>query len=286
METVKSVGVIGLGVVGKPMALRLVKAGFEVAVYDVRDEPVAALTSAGATACGSSGEVAERSEVIVSLVADGVQTDDVVFGERGILKSTKPGSLFIVGSTLGPAPVQKAATALALKGCDTLDMPFTGGYIAAQEGKLALMVGGREETIARATPVLRALATTITRAGPIGAGQVAKLAHQLVLTVNVTALLEGLALGAAGGVDPVVMRQILKDGLASSGALEVWHDLGPRWKAMFKPAQPGAPLPNLRKDLHSALDLAQALGLDLRVAAHAARIADSGCLTGHDNPAL
>ncbi len=281
-----SVGVIGLGIIGKPIAERLVKAGFRVAVYDVRDEPVAELKSAGATACASSAEVASRSDYIISLVMDRAQTDDVVFGAQGILQTIKPGTLFATGSTLGPAPVQRIAAALAAKGCTTLDMPITGGYLAAYEGKLVLMIGGAPDALARALPVFRAFANNILRVGDIGAGQVAKLAHQLVMSVNVIALLEGLSLGAAGGVEPAMLKQVFKDGLANSGVLQVWDGLGPRFKNMLKPAPPGAALPNLRKDLHSALELAHELGVVSYLGTQASLIADAGIATGHDNPAL
>lgn len=281
-----SVGVIGLGIIGKPIAERLVKAGFRVAVYDVREEPVAELKSAGATACTSSAEVASRSDFIISLVLDRAQTEDVVFGANGIIQTIKPGTLFATGSTLGPAPVQKIATALATKGCTTLDMPITGGYLAAYEGKLVLMIGGAPDALERALPVFRAFAHNILRVGDIGAGQVAKLAHQLVMSVNVIALLEGLALGMAGGVEPAVLKQVLRNGLANSGVLQVWDGLGPRFKNMLKPAPPGAALPNLRKDLHSALELAHELGVVSYLGTQASLIADAGVATGHDNPSL
>ena len=281
-----NVGVIGLGVIGKPIALRLIKAGFRVAVFDVRPEPVAELKEAGATACTSSADVAGRSEIIISLVHDAAQTDDVVFGANGIIEALKPGTIFATGSTLGPGPVQRVAAALAERGCATLDMPITGGYLAAYEGKLVLMVGGDETTLARALPAFYAFAHIITRAGDIGAGQTAKLAHQLVMAMNVMALLEGLALGAASGVEPEILKQILKDGLANSTVLQVWNELGPRWKDMLKPAVPGAEVPNLRKDLHTVLELARELGVELHVGTHASRIADAGVATGHDNPLL
>ena len=283
---ISNVGVIGLGIIGKPIAERLVGAGFRVFVYDVRDEPVAALQAAGATACTSSADVAGRSDIIISLVLDGAQTDDVVFGARGVVKSIRPGTIFATGSTLGPTPVRKIAEALDARGCSIIDMPITGGYLAAYEGKLALMVGGAENVLARATPVFRAFAHIITRAGDVGAGQAAKLAHQLIMSVNVMALLEGLALGVSGGVDPVILRQIIRDGIANSGVLQLWADLGPRWKKMLEHSAPGADLPNLRKDLHTALALAHELGVNLPIGTQASRIADAGVATGHDNPLL
>jgi 2-hydroxy-3-oxopropionate reductase len=278
------VGVIGLGVIGKPIAGRLIQAGFEVAVCDVRLDPVADLERAGAKACASPREVAEHSEVVVSLVSDAAQTDDVVFGECGVLEAARSDAIFITGSTLGPSPVRSIAQALAARGIDTLDAPISGGYLAAYEGKLSVMVGGDQATLERAMPVLHAFAHRITRAGDVGAGQTAKLAHQLVCSVNVMTLLEGLTLGVAGGVEPAVLKQILKDGIANSAVLQLWEDLGPRWKGMLAPTPPGVTPPNLRKDLHLVLDYAQELGIPLYISTQASLVADSGHATGREDP--
>ena len=281
-----NVGLIGLGVLGKPIAERLVKAEFAVAVFDVREEPMAALQTAGAIKCASPSEVAKGSEVIISLVSDRAQTDAIVFGAGGILETLKPGSIFITGSTLGPAPVQHIAKALAAKKCATLDSPISGGYLAAYDGTLSLMIGGDQATIDEAMPVLRVFAKTITRAGDVGAGQAAKLAHQLVFSVNVMALLEGLSLGVAGGVEPAVLKTIIKEGIANSSVLQLWDDLGPRWKTMLEATPPGTTPPNLRKDLHLVLELAQDLGVNLFVGTQASLIADAGVATGHKDPNL
>ena len=283
---IRNVGVIGLGVIGRPIAERLVNAGFRTAVFDIRAEPVAELAAAGALACTSSAEVAACSDLVISLVFDNAQTDDVVFGARGVIHTLKAGAIFATGSTLGPAPVQKIAAALAARNCATLDMPITGGFLTAAEGKLVLMIGGAQTALDRALPVFQAFAHVIMRAGDVGAGQVAKLAHQLVMGLNVMALLEGLALGTAGGVEPKVLKQIFGDGLANSAVLQIWNEMGPRWKAMLEPAAAGAPLPNLRKDLHTALAIARELEVKLHLGAEASRIADAGIATGHDNPLL
>jgi 3-hydroxyisobutyrate dehydrogenase-like beta-hydroxyacid dehydrogenase len=277
------VGVIGLGALGRPVAERLVKDGCSVAVFDVRSEPMSALSAQGAAACDSPAAVAQRSEIVVSLVSDWAQTDDVVFGSSGILGTVKPGAIFAIGSTLGPAPVRRVADALAAKSAHVLDIPISGGLIAAREGTLSLMAGGDPAVLERATPVLRVFARTITRAGDVGAGQTAKLAHQLVFSVNVMALLEGLSLGVAGGVEPGVMKEILKEGIANSGVLQLWAELGPRWKGMLEATAPGVTPPNLRKDLHLVLELAQELGVNLYIGSQASLIADAGIATGRDD---
>jgi 2-hydroxy-3-oxopropionate reductase len=135
-------------------------------------------------------------------------------------------------------------------------------------------------------PVFSSFAHVITRAGDIGAGQAAKLAHQLIMSVNVLGLLEGLSLGVAGGVQPDVLKQIIRDGIANSNVLAMWEDMGPRWKNMLGPSAPGSELPNLRKDLHTALELARELGVKLPVGTQVSQVADAGIATGRDNPLL
>jgi len=276
-------GVIGLGALDRPISALLLKAGHAVAVYDVRSEPVAELQKLGATACTSPADVAQRSDIVVSLVLDQAQTDAIVFGENGLLNHCRPGAILAIGSTLGPAPVKRIATELAKQSVEVLDMPISGGILAAREGKLSLMVGGTPATLERALPVLQVFASQITRTGEVGSGQAAKLAHQLVFGLNVMALLEGLALGIAGGVEPDVLKNVLKQGLANSTVLQVWHDLGPRWKGMLEASAPGTPPPNLRKDLHLVLEFARELGVDLHLGSEASRVADGGIATGHDD---
>ena len=277
-------GVIGLGALGRPIAELLLKAGHGVAVCDLRSEPAAALKQLGAATCASPAEVAQQSDLIISLVSDEAQTNDIVFGADGMLNHFRRRAVLAVGSTLGPAPVKHIAAELAKHGVKVLDIPISGGILAAREGTLSLMVGGSEQTLARALPVLRVFANQITRTGEVGAGQAAKLAHQLVFGLNVMALLEGLSLGIAGGVEPDVMKNVLKQGLANSTVLQVWHHLGPRWKGMLQPTASGVTPPNLRKDLHLVLEFARELGVELPLVTEASHTADSGNAVGHDDP--
>lgn len=281
-----SVGVIGLGALGEPIAGRLLQAGFATGVCDVRRDPVERLTKLGGRPCASAAEVARDSDVIVSLVLDEAQTLDVVFGNSGLLAEVRPEAILAIGSTLGPQPVRRIAEALAPRRAHVLDMPISGGIVAAREGALSVMAGGEDAVLERAMPVLKVFARDITRTGGVGSGQTAKLAHQLVFSVNVMALLEGLALGAAGGLEPGVLKEVLRKGLANSAVLQAWPDLGPRWKGMLAASAPGAPLPNMRKDLHLVLQLAGELGVPLHVASQASRIADAGAATGQGDPRL
>ncbi len=283
---IRHTGVIGLGALGRPVAELLLRAGYAVAVYDVRAAAVSALQAQGATACASPAAVAEQSELIVSLVSDRAQTDDIVFGTNGMQGHLRAHTILALGSTLGPEPVRQIATALEAQAVEVLDIPISGGIIAAQQGALSLMVGGAAATLARALPVLRVFAREITHTGAVGTGQAAKLAHQLVFGLNVMALLEGLSLGVAGGVDATVMKAVLQQGLANSGVLEAWPDLGPRWKGMLEASAPGAALPNLRKDLHLVLEFARELGVSLPIATRGSEVADAGLATGHRDPRL
>ncbi len=281
-----SVGVIGVGALGEPIAGLLLKAGFAVSACDVRREPVERLAKLGARPCMSAAEVARHSDLVVSLVLDAAQTMEVVVGESGLLGEIRPDAILAIGSTLGPQPVRKIAQALAPKRAHVLDVPISGGLVAAREGRLSVMAGGEDAVLERAMPVLTVFARDITRTGGVGSGQTAKLAHQLVFSANVMALLEGLALGAAGGLDPAVLKQVLAKGLANSAVLQAWPDLGARWKGMLAPTPPGAPPPNLRKDLHLVLELAAELGVPLHLATQASRTADAGVATGHGDARL
>ena len=280
------VGVIGLGALGLPISRRLINAGCTTAVYDVRFDPVRELAALGANPCSSPADVARVSDLIISLVSDAEQTDAIVSGPGGILEALRPNAVFATGSTLGPGPVLRVAQQIAAKGGRTLDIPISGGILAAREGLLSLMVGGDPELLASVMPILKVFADNVTHTGDVGTGQVAKLAHQLVFSTHVMALLEGLALGEAGGVAPDVMKLVLKQGLADSAVLQIWHELGPRWKGMLEAKEAGEPLPNMRKDLHLVLDMAQKLGVELPVGNNVSQVADSGKATGHKNPEL
>ena len=281
-----AVGVVGVGALGEPIAGRFLKAGYAVAVCDVRREPLERLAGLGAKACASAAELARHCDVVVSLVADEAQTNEVVLGAAGLLGELRPGTILAIGSTLGPQPVRRIAEAVAAKRAHVLDIPISGGLVAAREGTLSVMAGGEPAVLERAMPLLRVFARDIVHTGGAGSGQTAKLAHQLVFSVNVVALLEGLALGAAGGVEPGVLKQVLAKGLANSAVLQAWPDLGERWKGMLAATAPQAPLPNMRKDLHLVLELAGRLGVPLPLASQASLTADNGAATGHGDPRL
>jgi len=280
------VGIIGLGALGEPIAGLFLKAGFATSVFDVRREPVERVAKLGGRPCASAAEVARDSDVIVSLVLDEAQTMDVVSGHSGLLGDLRRDAILAIGSTLGPEPVRRIAEQLKPRHAHVLDIPISGGIVAAREGALSVMAGGEQAVLERAMPLLKVFARDVIRTGGVGSGQMAKLAHQLVFSVNVMALLEGLALGTAGGLQPEVLKEVLSKGLANSAVLQAWPDLGPRWKGMLAASAPGAPPPNMRKDLHLVLQLAGELGVPLHVASQSSLIADAGLATGHADPRL
>jgi 3-hydroxyisobutyrate dehydrogenase-like beta-hydroxyacid dehydrogenase len=164
------VGIIGLGVIGLPIAERVAAAGFPLAVHDVRPEPVATLLATGVQSCRCAAEVAASSDIIISLMLDEKQTEAVLFGPDGAAPMLGGGKLFAIGSTLGPQPVQRFAGALLERGCETLDMPISGGYAAARSGELSRMIGANAGVLKRALPVLSTFAKVITPASPRGTG--------------------------------------------------------------------------------------------------------------------
>ncbi|MCC6533933.1 MAG: NAD(P)-dependent oxidoreductase [Burkholderiales bacterium] len=257
----RKVGLIGLGNLGEPMAKNLVKAGFEVAVYDVRAQPMSVLANLGATACASPAEVGSRCDTIFTMVLNLEQTEAVVFGPEGVSGSMRPGSKLVIGSTLGPEPVHRIAEALRERGIDVVDAPVAGGHPSAEKGTLTMMIGADPGVFEEVLPVLRAVGSKIIRTGAVGTAQTAKLANNLILGINIIALLEGLELGIAGGIAPETLREVFRNASARSYPLEVWDELGSRWKGMLARQGAGPEIP-MRKDLA----LAQAYARDVGVA--------------------
>jgi 3-hydroxyisobutyrate dehydrogenase-like beta-hydroxyacid dehydrogenase len=286
MTNIRKVGLIGLGTLGKPMAKNLVKAGFDLAVYDIRKEPVKELEAAGATPCVSASELAARSEALVSMVLNISQTEEVIFGSQGVMTGVRPGTRLVIGSTIGPGPMRSIARALEPKGVTVIDAALSGGYPSAEKGALTVMIGGDSEALDDVMPVLQAVGSTILRAGAVGDAQAAKLANNLTQAINIIALLEGLALGIAAGVEPGTLKEILRKSSGNSYVLEVWEKLGPRWKKRLARRQREEQVPNLCKDLRLAVDFARELGVPLPVGSLASAIWEGGIATGHDDPRI
>lgn len=223
-----SIGFIGLGTMGREMAINLVKAGHRVRAYDTRPEAVAeAVAGAGGRGMEPAGSIAEAvadAEVAISMLPDTPQVEEVVLGRGGLLESPPAGRLHVDMSTISPTATQALAARLGSAGVAMLDAPVSGGPTGARDARLSIMVGGEAEAFARARPVLEGMGTTIVHAGGNGAGQAVKLCNQIICAMNLQAICEALALGRSMGLDLEKVREILMGGAANSWMLE---NLGP-----------------------------------------------------------
>jgi len=252
------IGFIGLGIMGKPMARNLLKAGYQLVVHNRSRGPVEELQREGAEGAGSPAEVAERSDVIITMLPDTPDVRQVVEGERGGLEGIRQGSLLIDMSTISPIATRELASRVEERGARMLDAPVSGGDVGAQQGTLSIMVGGREEDFQRALPIFQVLGKTITYLGPSGSGQVVKSCNQIVVALTIEAVSEALVLGAKAGVDPAKIVQVLMGGMAGNRVLEMRKDnfLGHTFNPGFKVALH-------HKDLGIALQTGRELGVPL-----------------------
>ena len=216
------VGFIGLGVMGRPMALRLLRAGHQVAVWARRPEALAPLVEAGATACADPAAVARHSEVVFTIVTYGRDVESVVFGEQGLATGMAAGSVLVDMSTIAPGLARDIAARLSERGVHMLDAPVSGGGIGAEAGTLAIMVGGEAMVLERVRPLFEVLGRTLVHVGGAGAGQVAKACNQMVMVAAIQASAEALRLAAAAGVDVAKVREALMGGSAASRVLELF----------------------------------------------------------------
>ncbi|MHB1372462.1 MAG: NAD(P)-dependent oxidoreductase [Thauera sp.] len=256
------VGFIGLGLMGRPMALNLIKAGHRVHVWSRRRESMQPLLGAGAGDCASAAEVARHASITISMVADAPDVEQVTLGADGVADGASAGHIHIDMSTIAPAAAQSIAARLAERGVVALDAPVSGGEPGAIAGTLTIMVGGEAEACARVQPLFAAMGKSITRIGEAGAGQVAKACNQIITGVGVASVAEALNFAAKSGVDGAKVREALLGGFAYSRILE---NHGQRMLARnFKP---GFKAWMHQKDVRIVMDEAHRLGLALPTAA-------------------
>ncbi len=253
-----NVGFIGLGVMGRPMALNLIKGGHRLRVYGRRKETMAPLVEAGATACGSPEEVARESEVIFTMVTMTQDVLEVVLGERGVAAGARPGSIYVDMETISPAAARQVAARLAEAGVEALDAPVSGGGIGAASGTLSIMVGGKPEIFERVRPLFACMGKNIVHIGANGAGQVAKACNQVVMLTTLQGLAEAFTFGRKTGLDPERVYQSLSGGAAQCRILEV---LGRRM--VDRNYSPGIEARLHYKDLQIVLNEAHTLGMAL-----------------------
>jgi 2-hydroxy-3-oxopropionate reductase len=251
------IGFIGLGIMGKPMAGQLIKAGHEVFLYSHSGVPQE-LTDVGGKACGSGKEVAERSEIIITMVPDTPHVQAVLFDDGSVAQGLSPGKIVVDMSSISPIETKAFARRINELGCQYLDAPVSGGEVGAKNATLSIMVGGPQETFDKIKPVFELMGKNITRVGGNGDGQTAKVANQIIVAVNIEAVGEALLFAAKAGADPAKVREALMGGFASSKVLEVHGE-----RMVERTFDPGFRIELHQKDLNLALSSARQLGLSL-----------------------
>jgi len=252
------IGFIGLGIMGRPMAGHLQKAGHRLHVVRHTRPIPGEITGAGAVECASAKEVAERAEVIIVMVPDTPDVEAVLFGDQGVAEGLSPGKTVIDMSSIAPLATKDFAKRIADLGCDYLDAPVSGGEVGAKAATLTIMVGGDEAAFARVKPLFEAMGKNITLVGGVGDGQTCKVANQIIVALNIEACAEALLFAAKAGADPARVREALLGGFASSRILEVHGE-----RMIARTFDPGFRIALHQKDLGLALSSARAMGLAL-----------------------
>jgi 2-hydroxy-3-oxopropionate reductase len=269
-------GWIGLGIMGAPMAGHLRAAGHELFV-NTRSAVPQALLDAGAVACKTPADVARQADVIFTMVPDTPDVAAVLFGEQGIASALTKGKTVVDMSSISPIETQAFAKKIEATGADWLDAPVSGGEVGAKAATLTIMVGGKDEVFARVQPLLALMGKNITHVGPAGAGQVTKVANQVIVALNIAAVGEALVFASKAGADPARVRQALMGGFASSRVLEVHGE-----RMIKRSFNPGFRIKLHQKDLNLALQGAKALGVSLPNTAMAAQLMQACAAHGHE----
>lgn len=254
----KNIGFIGLGIMGKPMSLNIIKAGYNVSVYDVNKEAVETVVQAGAVAASSPKEVGEQSDIIITMVPNAHIVKEVVLGENGIIQGAKEGTVIIDMSSISPVTSKQIASEVAQKGIEMLDAPVSGGEPKAIDGTLAIMVGGKEEVFDRVKDVLYCMGQAVTLVGENGCGATAKLANQIIVNLNIAAMSEALVLAAKAGIDIEKMYQAIRGGLAGSAVLDAKVPL-----ILERNFVAGGRIDINLKDIANVMDTAHEIGVPL-----------------------
>jgi 3-hydroxyisobutyrate dehydrogenase len=252
------IGFIGLGIMGRPMARNLLRAGYPLTVWNRSQPGVEEMVRDGASPGSSPKDVARQSDVVITMVTDSPDVEKVALGPKGIIEGGRPGLVHIDMSTISPAVTRRIASRLAEKGLEMLDAPVSGGDTGAQAGTLSIMVGGKEETFQRCRPIFEVLGRTIVHCGPNGAGQTVKLCNQIVVALNNLAMCEALIFATKAGVDTRRMLEAVGAGAASSWAL---LNLAPR--ILARDFRPGFKVAHQQKDLRLALETAEQQAIPL-----------------------
>lgn len=254
----RKIGFVGLGIMGKPMSKNLIKAGHGLVVYDIVPAAVDEVAAAGAARGSSAKDVAARSEIVITMLPDGPEVEQAVLGPDGVLEGAKAGSIVVDMSSISPLVAQKVAAACAARGVEFVDAPVSGGEPKAIDGTLAIMAGGKQKVFDEVAPVLAAMGSSVTLTGDVGAGNVTKLANQIMVACNIAAMGEALVLAAKAGLDPEVVFNAVKGGLAGSTVLNAKAPM-----VIGRNFKPGFRIRLHQKDLRNALEAAESMKVGL-----------------------
>ena len=252
-----ALGFVGLGIMGRPMALNLIKGGHRLHLHSRSGVPKD-LVEAGGVACASGAEVAKRSEVVITMVPDTPHVADALFGAGGVAEGLSPGKIVVDMSSISPAETKRFAERIEALGCRYLDAPVSGGEVGAKAGTLTIMVGGPEDAFEQVRPVFDLMGKNVSRIGGNGDGQTCKVANQIVVALNIEAVAEALLFASKMGADPARVRQALLGGFAASRVLEVHGE-----RMLKRTFAPGFRIELHQKDLGLALSNARQVGMSL-----------------------
>ncbi len=255
------IGLIGLGIMGKPMAKNMLKAGYDLTVNDLNQAAVQEIVSCGAKAA-TNNEIGETCDLVMTMVPNSPQVKAVMLGEDGVAAHMRPGTTFIDMSSINPVASKEIAAELAKKSIEMLDAPVSGGEPKAIDGTLSFMVGGKQEVFDRFKPVLESMGASVVLCGDVGAGNTTKLANQIIVACNIQAVAEALTLAKMAGVDPELVFQAIKGGLAGSTVMNAKAPM-----MIEGNDKPGFKIDLHIKDLNNALDCAHTVGSPLPMTA-------------------
>ncbi len=252
-----TIGFIGLGIMGKPMALNLIKGGHTLLLHS-RSGVAQELTEAGGTACSSAKEVAQKADIVITMVPDTPDVEKVLFGADGVAEGLTKGKIVVDMSSISPMETKAFAKRINALGCEYVDAPVSGGEVGAKNAALTIMVGAPDSAFAKVKPIFELLGKNITLVGGNGDGQTCKVANQIIVALNIEAVGEALLFAAKAGADPAKVRQALMGGFAASRILEVHGE-----RMIKRTFDPGFRIELHQKDLSLALSGARAMGMSL-----------------------
>jgi 2-hydroxy-3-oxopropionate reductase len=258
----EKIGFVGLGIMGKPMSKNLIKAGHKLVVYDIVPQPVEELKQLGAEVGASPADVASKSDIVITMLPNSPHVKQAILGEKGVVEGAKSGALVVDMSSIAPLVAREVGAELAKKGIRMLDAPVSGGEPKAIEGTLSIMVGGEKADFDRMFPIFKAMGSSAVLTGALGAGNVTKLANQIIVALNIAAVSEALVLATKAGVDPNLVFQAIRGGLAGSTVLEAKAPL-----MMDRKFNPGFRINLHIKDLGNVLETSREVGVPLPLSA-------------------